>query len=227
VRVIAGEARGRPLVGPPGPQTRPTSDLVKGALFSMLETLLAAAHRERGAEIEPGDPEIWAGLRVLDLYAGTGSLGIEALSRGAAWGDFVESNAGARRTIERNLKTTGLAGRGRVIGMDVAKLARGGLATLRPPYGLVLLDPPYAETGTGGVLAELAGGDLLADEALVAAEHSRRAPLAAAYAAAGGSAVLVQVRQRRHGDTVVSIYRRESAFGRSEEQDGDHGDLSG
>src|SRR5215472_1344251 len=194
----------------------------------MLETLLAAAHRERGAEVEPGDPEIWAGLRVLDLYAGTGSLGIEALSRGAAWGDFVESNAGARRTVERNLKTTGLAGRGRVIGMDVAKLVRGGgLATLRPPYGLVLLDPPYAETGTGGVLAELAGGDLLADGALVAAEHSRRSPLAARYAVADGSAALVEVRRRRHGDTVVSIYRRESGLGRSEEQDGNHGDLSG
>src|SRR5262249_49493720 len=122
----------------------------------------------------------------------------------------------------------GLAGRGRVIGMDVAKLVRGGgLATLGPPYGLVLLDPPYSETGTGEVLAELAGGDLLADEALVAAEHSRRWPLAAGYAAADGSAVLVQVRQRRHGDTVVSIYRRESGLGRSEEQDGDHGNLSG
>src|SRR6185437_7225910 len=125
MRVIAGSARGRPLTGPAGSQTRPTSDKVKGALFSMIESLLAVK-RPRPTlpqeELEPGLAEVWEGLSVLDLYAGTGALGIEALSRGADWCDFVESSAAARRVIERNLKATGLEDRARVLGLSVEKV---------------------------------------------------------------------------------------------------------
>jgi len=234
VRVIAGEARGRPLAGPAGPQTRPTSDKVKGALFSMLETLLAAQRADIDEEIGPGSAELWADLAILDLYAGTGALGIEALSRGAAWCDFIEANPAARRIVERNLRVTGLEERGRVIGLDAEKVMRGaGWASLHRPYSLVVLDPPYAERDVGKRLRELASVELLAADALVAVEHSRRLELGAAYAAedgvgvtrSSGTGALVEVRQRRHGDTVVSIYRF-TATGRGEGIDGDHRDLS-
>lgn len=205
-------------MGPSGAGTRPTSDKVKGALFSMLENLLAI-ERPGGSEEEGGD--VWEGLVVLDLYAGTGALGIEALSRGAAWCDFVEANAAARRTIERNLQVTGLAERGRVLGLDVEKVVRGsGRPALRVPYDVVLLDPPYADPAVGAVLASLATGDFLVSAALVAAEHSRRVQLAERYD--GDGRALIEVRQRRHGDTVLSIYR----YGEKDEH-GDEGDLSG
>src|SRR5439155_12065456 len=103
VRVLAGQAKGRPLAGPPSKRTRPTTNKVKGALFSMLETFLVA-DRAGGsfatAATEVGEPDVWEGLSVLDLYAGTGALGIEALSRGADWCDFVESDPRVRQVIE-------------------------------------------------------------------------------------------------------------------------------
>lgn len=205
MRVIAGVARGRLLVGPPGPQTRPTSDKVKGALFSMIETLLAAKRPgAAGGPVDagPGMPELWQGLLVLDLYAGTGALGIEALSRGAAWCDFVEVNLAARRTIERNLQITGLGDRARVIGLAVEKVVRGAARdALHAPYHLILMDPPYNDRSVVTVMPELPRSGLLAPGALVAVEHSRRLPLAESYDG------LVEVRERRHGDTVISIYR--------------------
>jgi 16S rRNA (guanine966-N2)-methyltransferase len=205
VRVIAGSARGRPLFGPSGAQTRPTSDKVKGALFSMLESLLAR-ERPGGAEApeeaEPGTPELWEGLKVLDLYAGTGALGIEALSRGAAWCDFVEANAAARRTIQRNLQITDLADRAKVIGVSVEKVIQGAVdQSLQAPYDVVVMDPPYADQSVGEVVVGLANGRMLKPGALVAVEHSRRLALADHYNG------LSLVRERRHGDTVLSIYR--------------------
>lgn len=215
MRVIAGSARGRPLTGPPGSQTRPTSDKVKGALFSMAESLLAA-ERPRPTipqeELEPGLEEVWEGLTVLDLYAGTGALGIEALSRGAAWCDFVESSAAARRVIERNLKVTGLEGRARVLGVSVEKLVEGsGARSLHAPYGLILADPPYADLGIVDVVEKLAASPLLEAAGLFAVEHSRRVTLAAWYSNDNSMSVgLREVRQRQHGDTILSIYRRVS-----------------
>lgn len=229
MRVIAGEARGRPLIGPSGPQTRPTSDKVKGALFSMIETLLATRRPGEDSEGgEPGSPELWEGLTVLDLYAGTGALGIEALSRGAAQCDFVDSHLAARKTIERNLQVTGLAERGQVIGLTAEKIARGsGRAALHVPYGVVLLDPPYADTEVGDVLGQLASDALLRPHALVAVEHSRRSTLGPIYGPgeSDDGSVLREVRQRRHGDTVLSIYRYGVATAGKDEY-GD-GDLSG
>lgn len=224
MRVIAGVAGGRPLFGPPGPRTRPTADKVKGALFSMLETLLAAERPGGGSEsavAEIGSEEIWEGLVVLDLYAGTGALGIEALSRGAAWCDFVETNPAARRVIERNLRTTGLADRARIVGMDAAKVARGAARdVLRAPYGLVLLDPPYNDRSVLTVIEDLAEGALLTAGALAAVEHSRRLSLATDYNR------LVAVRERRYGDTMVSIYRELDATRSGAAQDGHDGNLS-
>src|ERR687894_2700308 len=114
MRVIAGTARGRPLRAPSGEDTRPTADKIKGVIFSMLD----AEAMRRGFEPEPDDEErdgrfamAVAWPRVLELYAGSGALSIEALSRGAAHADLVESSADARRAIVANLAKTGLAER--------------------------------------------------------------------------------------------------------------------
>ncbi len=240
MRVIAGVARGRPLVGPVGSRTRPTSDKVKGALFSMLEVLLAAERPgspSAPTAAEPGSLELWDGLTVLDLYAGTGALGIEALSRGATWCDFVESDARARRTIERNLAVTGLASRGRIIGLDAAHVVHGSArASLHAPYGVVVLDPPYADPTVGDVVGALAQQQgLLLPGALVAVEHSRRLTLAdwypatdvASEATAAHPIGLKRAREKRYGETLLSIYRLTSGDAGEGNADGDHGDLSG
>jgi 16S rRNA (guanine966-N2)-methyltransferase len=226
VRVIAGEARGRPLKGPAkGPRgsgTRPTSDKVKGAIFSMLEAIMVSGvgpPGDRSAEIEPlpggeadeetgevtveaASPGIWAGRRIIDLYAGTGALGIEALSRGAGRVDFVEASPVCQRLIRDNLRETGLADRGRVLGgsLPVAIERAGDLG----PYELALLDPPYGDPSLERTLAALDERELLASEALVVVEHSRRGEPTAEQGR------LRLIRRRRHGDTEISIYRRES-----------------
>src|SRR5690242_1951310 len=131
MRVISGTAKGRPLKGPPGRGTRPMTDRLKTSLFNIL-----AAYGFEGA-------------RVLDLYAGTGSLGIEMLSRGAEWADFVEQNAPVCQVIRDNLETTKLAGRARVHNIPVARFLsmRGSAQGAGVPgaeYDIILLDPPYA-----------------------------------------------------------------------------------
>ena len=171
----------------------------------MLEARLAV-ERPGGSETpeaaEPGSLELWAGLKVLDLYAGTGALGIEALSRGAAWCDFVEANASARRVIQRNLEVTDLAGNAKVIGLAAEKVVQGAVDhSLRLPYDLVVMDPPYADPRVADVVAELASKRLLVPGALVTVEHSRRVSLTEQYDG------LTLERDRRHGDTVVSIFR--------------------
>lgn len=227
MRVIAGEARGRPFKGPPkGPRgsgTRPTSDKVKGAIFSMLEALMVSGVGPpggRSAELEQVPAEgqeddesgeqpaeeaasrgIWAGIHIIDLYAGTGALGIEALSRGAGRVDFVDASPVCQRLIRDNLRGTGLAERGRVLGGSLpAALERSGELG---PYDLALLDPPYGDPSLERTLSALDGRDLLASEALVVVEHSRRGEPAAELGR------LRLVRRRRHGDTEISIYRRE------------------
>ena len=213
MRVIAGSARGRPLKGPRGPGTRPTSDKVKGAIFSMLESLLAsvktlpaegvAPERPGPSEAEAARPEegVWSGLRVLDLYAGTGALGIEALSRGAAWADFVDVSSACVRLIRENLRVTGLADRARVVCASVPQvLGRPRDFGLEGPYDVVLLDAPYGDPTLEPSLETLARSGLLAANALVVVEHSRRFTPADAYDG------LHLIRRRRHGDTEVSIY---------------------
>ncbi len=177
--------------------------------------------------------EIWTGLTVADFYAGTGALGIEALSRGASWCDFFDVDPSARRVIARNLETTGFRDRGRVYGLDARRVVEGAAGEVgRIPFDIVLMDPPYRDHSVTAVAERLAIGELLADAALVAVEHSVDLPLAEVYAgkpmaAAGGADVshLVEVRERRHGDTILSIYRLVRQGERGAEGDGDNGDL--
>lgn len=122
MRVVAGTARGRRLEAPPGTETRPTSDRARGAIFNALHSLHAVVDR-----------------RVADLYAGSGALGIEALSRGAASCTFVERDRAASAVIEANLAHCGLVG-GTVVRADVMRWLEG----TGGPFDLVLADPPYA-----------------------------------------------------------------------------------
>lgn len=158
VRIIAGAAGGHRLQAPAGHLTRPTSDRVREALFSRLEHdgLLDAT-------------------RVLDLYAGSGALGIEALSRGARSAVLVEQGPATARMIRRNLESTGL-GHGEVVTSRVERLL--GRPCAGPAFELVLADPPYVldEVALGGVLASLVTGRWLAAHATVVVERSTRTP---------------------------------------------------
>ena len=168
MRVIAGSARGRPLKPPTG-RTRPSGDKVKGALFSQLEALAYKLGYER--TIDDQDLEVFAAAQawpvVLDLYAGTGALGIEALSRGARQADFVEADPAARRLIQANLRLTGLADRGVVH----ARTAEQAVSTLARGYDLILADPPYDDSGAARVLERLAASALVGERAVLVWEH--------------------------------------------------------
>ncbi len=184
-RVIAGSARGIRLQAP-GPATRPLGDRVKQALFAILE------------------PDL-PGARVLDLFAGSGAGGIEALSRGAAEAVFVERDPPAAAVIEANLRTTRLAGPSvHVIRGDVLGFIGRGLAE-HPPFDLVLVDPPYAESELRGrVLAWLGAADApLAPGAQVVAKHFWRDPPAERIG------LLASERKRRFGETALTFYRRQ------------------
>ncbi len=175
MRVIAGRYGGRRLTAPPGTDTRPTSDRVREALFSIL-----------GARV--------AGARVLDLFAGSGALGIEALSRGAAEATFVDAAPAAIRAIRANLAALGAE----------AQVVRGdALAALRTAreaarqYDLVFLDPPYRHAGrlAPGLSRGIEG--LLAPGGSVVSESDRREPLALE---------LPLLDERRYGDTLIRIH---------------------
>lgn len=189
MRVIAGSAKGHTLKGPKSTATRPTSDKVRGAVFAMLDAM--------GAVEAAG---------VLDLYAGTGALGIEALSRGAAWCDFVESDRTACRIIAENLAITRLGVKAKVHARGVEQVLAHP-ETLPPHfpngsgYDIILLDPPYAEAGVALVLERLAASPLVRLGSMVVLEHSKRAAVAGAY----GDLVLLKT--RRHGDTCISLFR--------------------
>ncbi|TNE29626.1 MAG: 16S rRNA (guanine(966)-N(2))-methyltransferase RsmD [Alphaproteobacteria bacterium] len=129
MRIIAGEWRGRKLSAPKGDGTRPTADRTRETLFSMLASRLGS----------------FEGLQVADLFAGSGALGLEALSRGAAHCLFVEQEAEALKAIRANIDTLGARGRGSVQAGSVTSLSPA-----RAPYDLLLLDPPYG-TGAGAV----------------------------------------------------------------------------
>ena len=175
MRVIAGRYGGRRLQAPPGEATRPTGDRVREALFSIL-----------GAEVE--------GARVLDLYAGSGALGIEALSRGAAEATFVDSAPVAQRAIEANLDALGA--QAEVRRQDVRRFLGAASAAARQ-YDLVFLDPPYGLAARlGPVLSELLPG-VLAPGAVVIAESDRRVPLVLD---------LPLHDERRYGDTLIRIH---------------------
>jgi len=178
MRVIAGEAKGRRLKGPAGPWTRPMADKIKEALFSALGSL----------GVEPDT--------VLDLYAGTGSVGIEALSRGALSADFVDQNAASCAVIRDNLAHTGYDKVGRVHQMEVGAF----IARAREPYDLIIIDPPYADPEIEATLERVAASRLVQSGTIIAIGHSPRVQLP------DRTPRLDQLRSRCHGDSCFAIY---------------------
>lgn len=182
-RVIAGTARSVRLEAP-GPRTRPLADRVKQTLFAILE------------------PDL-RGARFLDLFAGSGAAGIEALSRGAAHATFVERDGGAVRIIRANLERTGLAADGRalVVRADALAWLRDPARTHEPPVDLAIVDPPYDDPATLAAALETIGR-LLAPTARVVAKHFWRT------APPPTTGLLASERERRFGETSLTFYRR-------------------
>lgn len=178
MRVIAGTMKGHPLKVPRGTRTRPMSQRIREALFSVLGSL----------GVEP--------RRVLDLYAGSGGIGIEALSRGAAWCDFVEQNAAACAVIRDNLAGTRFTDRAAVHQTSV----EGYLARAAEPYDLVVMDPPYADPRILENLRALSESGAVADGTIVALGHWPRLELP------GEIGTLRLLRRRCHGDSCFSVY---------------------
>jgi 16S rRNA (guanine966-N2)-methyltransferase len=179
MRLTGGLDRGRRLIAPRGAQTRPTAARVREAIFNIL-----------GPAPEGS---------VLDLYAGTGALGLEALSRGASQAVFIEREHAPLLALRRNIKELGFEGRASIVASDV----RTGLRRLAGKgnrFSWIFLDPPYVKEMTG-VLAELSGGDLLTPCAVVVLEHDKR------NAPPESVGRLFLTDRRQYGDTELSFYR--------------------
>jgi len=180
MRIIAGKAKGHQLKVAKGNITRPATDLVRGVIFSILETTTSD----------------WS--QVLDLFAGSGALGIEALSRGAGWVDFVERAPRCCDIIRQNLEKTRLAAQAHVYCCSVAK----AISFLDKEYGIILMDPPYSDLSIGNVVAQLATSKLVGTNSVVVVTHSPHLPLDSTYAP------LNLIKERRHGDSCIAIYQK-------------------
>ncbi len=183
MRVIAGKAKGRRLKFPSGTKTRPATDLVRGAIFNILEN----------TEVN------WD--QVLDLFSGSGALGIEALSRGAGWVDFVDNEPRCCDIIKENLESTKLAAQACVYCYSVAK----ALSFLDKEYDIILMDPPYANPEIGNLISQLGNSRLVGANTTLVVTHSFRRPLEPAYTP------LKIVKEHRHGDSCIAIYTKEVA----------------
>ena len=182
MRIVGGQHRGRALAAPRGRDIRPTSDRLRESLFNIL------IHAY-------GDPV--TGARVLDLFAGTGALGLEAMSRGAAFALFVDDGAEARALMRQNVEALGLGGVTRIFRRDATRL---GTAHPNQPFGLVFLDPPYRKGLAEASLASLRDGGWLLPDALVVVEEAADA----GFAAPKGFA---EIERRRYDDTEFAFLR--------------------
>ena len=180
MRIIGGLARGRTLVAPPGAKTRPTQDYVRESLFNIIRW-----------DVE--------GARVLDLFAVTGQLGIEALSRGSARAVFVERRSDAVKLIRENLALTGLESGAQVVCGDAAAY----LGALRERFDIIFLDPPYADDLLERSIAHIARFDILSPDGIMIAESPAEKELPAL------SAPYRAAREYRYGRIKVTLYRRD------------------
>ncbi len=180
MRVIAGKAKGHRLKVPKGTVTRPATDLVRGAIFSILENLT----------------DNWT--QVLDLFSGSGALGIEALSRGAGWVDFVEREPRCCGIIRQNLEKTKLAAQAHIYCCSVVK----ALSFLNKEYNIILMDPPYSDSSISNIIAQLATSKLVGANSIVVVTHSTHLSLSTAYHP------LKLLKEYHHGDSYVAIYKK-------------------
>jgi len=181
MRVEGGSARGIELKAPSSRRVRPITSLARQAIFSILEN----SGHEYGI--------------VLDLFAGSGALGIEALSRGVQRADFVDSSRECCTIIKQNLSRTGFSERGHVYCMAATR-AKDVLDLV---YDVIFMDPPYDDTTTGSLLAAIERSPLLGEDGLVVVSHGNRHPISDAY----GS--LFAFKKRRYGDAHIYVYHRE------------------
>ena len=188
MRVIAGQYRRRTLRSLPGLEIRPTADRLRETLFDVLCS---------------GDPEALADSTWFDLYAGTGAVGIEALSRGARMVHFVESSKAAAELIAANLKSLGISQGFQILRIDAAKALRQFEASASGA-DYVFLDPPYSmQDEYAKALAALAESTLLRERSIVIAEHEKRFDPGEAFAA------LQRYRKLAQGEAALSFYRRQ------------------
>ncbi len=181
MRIIAGKAKGHRLKVPRGTVVRPATDLVRGAIFSILESTASD----------------WS--QVLDLFAGSGALGIEALSRGAGWVDFVEREPQCCAIIRQNLEKTQLVDQAHIYCCSVKK----AISFLDKEYSIILMDPPYSNSAIGNLVIQLATSKLVGTGSIVVVTHSSHLPLSPTYAP------LNLIKERRHGDSCIAIYQKE------------------
>jgi len=182
MRIVGGRLRGRALTGPKSQAIRPTADRLREALFNILTHAY-------------GDPV--AGARVLDLFAGTGALGIEALSRGAGFALFVDDGGEARALIRANVEALGLGGVTKIFRRDATKL---GPAHPVEPFSLAFLDPPYGKGLAEHALIAAREGGWLTPEALVVVEEAAEAPFTAPEG-------FSELERREYGDTQFVFLR--------------------
>ena len=183
MRIIGGKFSGRTLATPSGRATRPTSERVREAMFNIL------AHGIQGFNME--------GARVLDLFAGTGAMGLEAMSRGARHCMFVDESAEARGLIRSNADALGLIGLCKIWRRDVSRL--GDCAPLAP-FGLVFIDPPYGKGLGGKTIAALQIGGWLEPGAIVVLEEAAKAEIAV-------DSPFTEIDRRTYGDTQIVMLR--------------------
>ena len=183
MRIVAGKFKGREIKGPTGGATRPTSDRVRESIFNIL------AHGIEGFELDD--------VRVMDLFAGTGALGLEAISRGAKFCCFVEEDAGARGVIRTNADACGVIGQTRIWRRDATDL---GPCSPQSPYGLVFADPPYGKGMGEKALASVLCGGWLAPGGVVVLEEAAKSVI-------NDLAGLSLLDAREYGDTQVRFYR--------------------
>lgn len=183
MRIVGGKFRGREINGPAGSVTRPTSDRVRESIFNIL------AHGIADFALEDA--------RVMDLFAGTGALGLEALSRGAKFCLFVEEDSPARGVIRTNADSCGVIGQCKIWRRDATDL---GPSAPQSPYGLVFVDPPYGKGRGEKALISLVSGGWLAPQAIVVLEEAEKAEVT-------DVAGLNLIDSRIYGDTQVRIYR--------------------
>lgn len=183
MRVISGSARGRRLLTPKNDRIRPTADRVKESLFNIL-TVLAGN---------------FSGFRVLDVFAGTGNLGIEALSRGAAEAVFIDENREAVLLVKKNLELAGFADKGKVLQKE-ALAALKSLERTDGPFSLVFLDPPYRKGLSGQVLEFLAASALIGENSVIVVETAAKEELPETIG------TLRKFDRRVYGDTAIAFF---------------------
>ena len=181
MRITGGSAKGQIIKAPKSAAVRPTTDKVREAIFSMLGAL--ANNWDRG----------------LDLFAGTGALGIEALSRDVGWVDFVDQNSKCCLAIKQNLIKTGFIDKAHVYCCPVMK----AISFLEQSYDMVFVDPPYADNSLSTLIPALSRSNFVSADSIILISHASRNILAQQY----GS--LLKIKEKRYGDTCISIYQKE------------------